>query len=408
MSGLRDLVRIGDPQFYVDDPYSVFARMRAEDPVFYSEEHDTFVVTKHADIKYVGSRTDTFTTANGTFLHDTEPQDPEKLSVLDSFFPQGAENLGTTDGPRHRELRQVLSPAFGARTLHRLEGTVKRFCAELAEPLVSGDAAAWLRAATMLPIRAVSALVGLPDSDAEQILRWTDDLEKIGDAAPADELRAVGGEFAKMKDYILEHYRAKRANPGDDLLSVLAQVGANDVSLGEANIMMLAMLVVGAAGGTTRALLLAMILELAKRPDQLRAVRNDRSLVPGTVEEALRWTPPVRAFLRTVVHDTELRGKTLATGQHVYLMYMAGNRDEEVFSRPEIFDVARPENSQQLAFGFGEHFCIGAPLARLEARLMLNTLLDRFSSFELLAEPTPVTSVFRNSWHDMKVRFSTP
>jgi cytochrome P450 len=404
MSDLDDLVRIGDPRFYLDDPHPLFARLRAQDPVHYCAPFDTFLVTKHADVKLIGSDTATFTTANGTFLHDTHPRGADEVSVLDSFFPH-AENLGTTDGLRHRELRQAIAPAFGARTLQPLETTIEAICGDLIEPLGPEDPGTWLDAATMLPVRVVAALVGLPDADSGQILGWTNDVEKIGDDAPIEELRAIGTEFAKMKDYILWHYHDKQRNPGNDMLSVLAKLGETDEALGEANIMMLAMLVVSAAGGTTRALLLALIMHLATRPDQLELVRADRSLVPGAVEEALRYVPPVRAFLRTARRDTEVRGTPVRAGQHLYLMYMAANRDEDVFSDPERFDVARRENSQQLAFGFGEHFCIGAPLARMEARVMLNLLLDRFSSFELVGEPTPVISVFRNSWEDMPVLF---
>lgn len=405
MSELDDLVRIADPHFYLDDPHPVFARLRAEDPVHYCAPYDTFVITRHADVKMIGSDTTTFTTANGTFLHDTQPRATEEMSVLDTFFPHGAENLGTTDGPRHRELRQAISPAFGARTLRPMEGTIEAICRELIQPLGSEDPGAWLAAATMLPVRVVASLVGLPDADADRILGWTDDIEKIGDDAPVDELRAIGTEFAKMQDYILEHYHAKQRNPGNDMLSVLAKLGETDQSIGEANIMMLAMLIVSAAGGTTRALLLALVMYLAGRPDQLALVRADRSLVPGAVEEALRYMPPVRAFLRTALRDTEVRGTPVRKGQYLYLMYMAANRDEEIFSNPDSFDVARRENNQQLAFGFGEHFCIGAPLARMEGRIMLNLLLDRFSSFELVGDPKPVISVFRNSWEHMPVVF---
>jgi cytochrome P450 len=405
MSDLTELVRIADPQFYLDDPYPVFARMRAEDPVHYRREFDTFVITRHADVKAISANTATFTTANGTFLHDTQARCTDELSVLDSFFPHGAENLGTTDGLRHRELRQAISPAFGARTMRGLEATITRFCDELIEPLAAGNPGDWLTAATMLPVRVVCELVGLPESDADLVLGWTDEVEKIGDDAPIEELRAIGIEFAKMKDYVLHHYNARKKKPGPDMLSTLAKLGETDESLGEANIMMLAMLVTAAAGGTTRALLLALIMNLATRPDQLARVRSDRSLVPGAVEEALRWIPPVRAFLRTAVHDTVLHGTRIGRGQHVYLMYMAANRDGNVFTNPETFDVSRRENNQQLAFGFGEHFCIGAPLARLEGEIMLNRLLDRFSTFDLLGEPKPVASVFRNSWLDMPVVF---
>jgi cytochrome P450 len=406
MSDLDGLVRIGDPDFYLADPFPVFARLRAEDPLHYCEEFDTFVVTRHADVKTISSDTAAFSTAPGTFLHDTQPRGAGEVSVLDSFFPH-AENLGTTDGRRHRELRQAISPALGSGALRSMRPVVEALCTELAAPLGPDDPEAWLAAATMLPVRVVAALAGLPDADCGQILAWTDEVEKMGDDAPLDELRAIGTEFSHMRDYMLMHYRARQAGPGDggDLLSVLARAGQADPGLGEANILMLAMLVVAAAGGTTRALLLALVMHLALRPTQLAAVRADRSLVAGAVEEALRYVPPVRAFLRTAVRDGEVAGTPVRKGQHLYLMYMAANRDPDVFARPEEFDVARPENSQQLAFGFGEHFCIGAPLARMEVAAMLNHLLDRFSAFELVGGPVPVTSVFRNSWERMPVLF---
>ncbi len=116
---------------------------------------------------------------------------------------------------------------------------------------------------------------------------------------------------------------------------------------------------------------------------------------------------PARAFLRTATRDTEIRGQVVREGQHVYNMYMAANRDEDVFPHPETFDIARPENDLHLAFGIGTHVCIGARLVRLEARILLNALLDRFPRFELAAEPVPVRHMIRNSWHDMPVVFGS-
>jgi cytochrome P450 len=403
-AGLEGLVRIGDPLFY-RDPYGVFARLRGLEGLFYCGEFDTFVVARHADVRAVSSDTSVFSTSPGTFLHDTQPRGAGEVTVLDSFFPH-AENLGTTDGARHRELRQAISPAFTPRGLQGLRPVIEGICAELAAGLGPDDAGAWLGAATMLPVRVVAALAGLPEADCGQILAWTDEVEKMGDDAPLEELRAIGAEFSRMRDYMLERYREAQADPsGSGLLAVLARAAAGSPGLGEANVLMLAMLVVSAAGGTTRALLLALVLHLALRPGQLAAVRADRSLVPGAVEEALRYVPPVRAFLRTATRDAVVAGTPVRKGQHLYLMYMAANRDEQVFSRPEEFDVARPENDRQLAFGFGEHFCIGAPLARMEAAVMLNLLLDKFTAFELAGDPVPVTSVFRNSWHHMPILF---
>jgi cytochrome P450 len=409
VTSLRDMVKIDDSAFFLDDPYPVFARMRAEEPVFYVEAFDTFVLTKHEDVRKVGGDISTFTTREGIFLSDarqrpTASQDSDG-SLMEAFFGAGVENMGETDGEKHRILRQAVAPAFSGRTMRRIEAAVVDICQELLDDVRPGVPADWMKAACLLPLRVVASLVGLPDADIPLILRFTDTLEKIGDDLPIEDLQAVGADFMTMKDYVLKYYHEKRLDPRDDLLSALAQP-END-HLGEGTVLMLAMLVVSAAGGTTRALLLGMIWALAKNPEQQDMVRRDRSLVPAAIEETLRYVTPVRAFLRTALHDTEIRGQSIAKGQHVYLMYMSANRDEAVFTDAERFDICRETNSHQVAFGFGHHFCPGAGMARLEARVLLNAVLDRFSSFELAGTPQPVLSLFRNSWHDMPVKFSS-
>jgi len=197
-------------------------------------------------------------------------------------------------------------------------------------------------------VRVVAALVGLPDEDSDRILGWTDDIEKIGDDAPLDELRAIGTEFSKMQGYILDHYHEKqRATvPGTDMLSVLAELGKTDQSLGEANIMMLSMLIVAAAGGTTRAMLLALTMHLARHPEQVQLLRDDRTLVSGAVEEALRYVPPVRAFLRTALRDTEV-GLTWLT--HEYRGHLRVTEDGDLlYLFPNGF--TKPWETREAAF----------------------------------------------------------
>ena len=263
----------------------------------------------------------------------------------------------------------------------------------------------WIEPASLLPIRVACLLIGLPDLDTAQVRRWSDELEKLGGDLGLDELEAAAREFSTLRDYILEQFEAKRAKPGDDLLSTLLAAELDNERLSEANVVMFATTMLAAGSDTTRSLLAGMPWALANHPDQLERVVSDRSLVPGAVEESLRWVSPARAFFRTATQDTEIRGQEIRAGQRVYLMYMAANRDEDVFSHPETFDISRPENNQHLAFGLGTHVCIAASLVRLEAGILLNELLDRFPRFELAGEPTSVIHIIRNGWEKMPIVF---
>ncbi|MCU1655358.1 MAG: cytochrome [Pseudonocardiales bacterium] len=407
MTDLRDIVRIEDPRFYLDDPFPVFARMRAEEPVFYYEPLDTFVLTKHEDIRYVNRTPEVFSNAHGIFLNDVkyQPVDGDTPTVTDSFFPADGEQIGTTDPPRHHELRRVISPAFSARALELMDAEIRQYSQELVDAITPGQTTDWMELAGILPIRIGSLLIGLPDADRAQVRHWSDELEKLGGDLTMEELQAAAKEFSTLRDYIMANFATKRHDPGHDLLSTLLAAELDDRKVSEANVVMFAMTMIAAGSDTTRALLAGMVWALAKHPDQLAKLVADRSLIPSAIEEALRWVTPARAFLRTAMEDTEIRGQKIRSGQHVYLMYMAGNRDEDIFPNPETFDVSRAENELQMAFGIGTHVCIGARLVRQEAGILLNTLLDRYPRFELAAEPVPVIHIIRNSWENMPVLF---
>jgi cytochrome P450 len=405
---LGDLVRIEDPQFYLDDPFPVFARMRAEAPLWYYEPLDTFVLTRHEDIRLVNRNPAIFSNARGIFLNDIKYQQvahADGPTLTDSFFPPGGEQIGTTDPPRHHELRRVASPAFSARALQLMEDEIRGYCAELVDSIEPGAVTDWMDLAGVLPIRVGSLLIGLPDADRDQVRHWSDELERLGGDLTLEELQSAAAEFTTLRGYIVANLEAKRAAPGQDLLSTLLEAELDDRKVSEANVVMFAMTMLAAGSDTTRALLAGLVWALAKHPRELARVAADRSLVTGAVEEGLRWVTPARAFLRTAAANAEIRGQVVREGQRVYNMYMAANRDDDVFPHPDIFDVARPENDLHLAFGIGTHVCIGARLVRLEAGMLLNALLDRFPRFELAAEPVPVRHMIRNSWHDMPVIF---
>ncbi|OLT09025.1 hypothetical protein BJF78_06765 [Pseudonocardia sp. CNS-139] len=160
-----------------------------------------------------------------------------------------------------------------------------------------------------------------------------------------------------------------------------------------------------AGSDTTRALLTGTVLAFAEFPEQMTRLRNDRSLINSAIEESLRWTTPARSFVRTALQDTEIRGQKIKAGQRVFLLYAAANFDEDAFDDPFTYDIGRANAMQHVAFGFGPHTCIASQLVRMEMRIVLNKMLDKFSAVRKVSEPTPVVHVLRHSWYDAEVVF---
>jgi cytochrome P450 len=265
----------------------------------------------------------------------------------------------------------------------------------------------WVPLASLLPVRLAALLLGLPDDNVDQLRFWSDALERAISVQDADELKAAGEDFAPIYDYIRSFFQEKQASSSDDLIATLLRAELDNERLSEDNILMFAVTMLAAGNDTTRSLLSGLVVTLAQHPEELAKVVADRSLLAGTIEECMRWITPARGFVRWVRHDTEIRGTKLRQGQYVYILYAAANRDEEMFEHAETFDVARKENAMQLAFGFGTHVCIGAPLVRLEAKALLSTLLDTFEHFELAGAPSRVQgSALREGWTHAPVIFS--
>lgn len=403
-----EFIPIEDPKFYLDDPWPTFARMRRETPFYLYDSLDTYVVTRHADIRAIAKHTDVFVTSRGLFLNDVKYQDQAGAElVTDSFFPKGGEQVGTADPPRHSELRRVLAPAFASVALNRMSDPLATDVAALLdERIAPGVTVDWMDCAGVIPIKAASRLIGLPGADVDRVHHWSDELEKLGGDLSFEELRAAASEFQTLQAYIGEVLDDKRRNPGeDDLITVLLQQELDNEQVSEANVVMFAMTMLAAGSDTTRSVLAGLVRELGRHPQQWTLLREDRSRIPLAVEETLRWVTPARAFVRTALEDIEINGQQIRAGQHTYLMYMAANRDEDVFPRAEEYDITRPESVRHLAFGTGAHVCAGSRLVRLVAPIVLNVLLDRFSRIEPVGEPTPVVHLIRNGWSRMPVVF---
>ncbi len=401
-------VRIEDPQFYLNDPWPTFAWMRERDPFYYYESLDAFVVTRHADVREILDQPTVFVNSRGIFLNDWKyaGQQEGDDNLTDTFFPKGGEQVGTTDPPRHADLRRIIAPSFSPRAIGRIAEPLTAEVEEMVAGIEAGEVTDWLPYASVIPIKAATKLIGLVDTDIDRVQFWSDELEKLGGDLTFDELQEAAKEFQSLQAYIIENIEKRRQNPGsEDLLTVLLNAELDNDKVSEANVVMYAMTMMAAGGDTTRSLLAGMVYLLAQNPDQWARLREDRSLIPTAIEEALRCVTPARAFGRTAVRDTVVNGHLVKAGQRVYLMYMAANRDESVFANANSFDVSRQESTQQVALGGGAHICAGARLVRSEAAIVLNALLDRFSRLEVAGDPVPVIHVIRNGWQSMPITF---
>jgi cytochrome P450 len=405
MSDLASLVRLEDPDFYLDDPFPVYARLRREAPVFWYAPRRTWALSKHDDVRYVATNPNTFSSRFGLFLQDAN----KGASPAGELFGESGEQIGMTDPPRHTELRRIAAPGFTPRAVAKLTAGVERICDELIGRIEPGKPFDFVEEiAAKLPIQSACEMLGLPHDRTDEIRFWSDELERVGttELSP-EELQEAVANFSGMNDYLLEQFEAKRRNPGDDLISVLLSAELDNDKLSEANVMMFTQTMIAAGNDTTRAMLSGIIATLAEFPDERRKVVADPSIVPGALEEVMRWVTPARGFLRTATQDTELRGQAIKEGEHLYLMYDAANRDEDVFAKPETFDVTRTENHHQVAFGLGTHVCIGAPLVRMETKVFLEKLVGRFSDWEIAGEPRRTQTVLRSGWLELPVVFGS-
>jgi cytochrome P450 len=401
---LKELVHIEDPAFHVN-PWPVYERLQAEAPVYYYEPFNTWILTKHADVKTAARLSETFSAQHGILLYDGIKKD----AGLAKLFAGDGDLMGLTDPPRHGELRRIMQPPFLPESLNRLQSRIDQYCDQLLDQIVPGQPVEWVDAvASRLPVMVVATILGIGTDESvfEKIRAWTDATEDLvsRDLNP-EELSATLAAFDGLNAFIYEMFEEKRRHPGDDFLTSLLNDHLDNKRLTPANMLGFAQLLIAGGVDTTRALLSELIAHLAMFHQQRQLLAADLSLVPNAIEEALRFAPSARGFARQVVQDTTLRGQQLETGQRVWMAYDAANRDPDAFDRPSEFDITRESSRRNVAFGFGTHVCIAAPLVRLEVRILLEKLIDRFPDFELAGGGRRVESFLRNGWHDLPVVF---
>ena len=366
--------------FLRDDYFDVLAKLRAEAPV-QSCGPGFWAVSRYEDIRNLSRDPAHFCSGRGALVNDP---------MRGSTAPMSAPSILHMDPPEHAAFRGLVNRRFTPRAMSGLAESIRKTASTLldgVDPLSEIDFVAEL--AAPFPLTVIAELLGIDEADREDFRGWSDAAIESPDLPPDETMAALG----QLSGFIVEHIRSKRDHPGEDLVSLLvgSDIGGCPLSKEELFMFLLTLLVAG--NETTRTLLSGTAAVLHEHPDQRAALASDVSLVPGGVEECLRWVTPVHAFCRTATEDTVVADVPIAAGDYLCMLYASGNRDERVFGEDAArFEVRRPANPMHVAFGFGEHVCLGASLARLEARIFIEELLERFPRYEVAGRAERVRS----------------
>ncbi|HWF28633.1 MAG TPA: cytochrome P450 [Mycobacterium sp.] len=370
---MRTTFPLHSPDFYAGDPYPVYRELRASSPVCWNDVTNFWALLKYEDIRYVSSNPALFSSAKGVTIPDPAYENPVQEGSL--IF---------TDPPRHRQLRKLINSGFTRRQVSILEPKIREIVRGILDRVEPGSTHEFAEEiAAPLPTRIIAELIGAPPDDWEQFRVWSD--ATTGTADPEIELDTVVA-IGQLYEYFQKVIAARRSEARDDMLSVLVGAEIDGDRLSDDDLLKFAFLLLVAGNETTRNLIALGTLALIEHPDQCRLLVDDPTLIPGAVEEMLRWNSPVVQMARTATTDVEIRGKLIRSGDVVVMLYGSANRDEDVFGLDsEEFKVTRHPNPH-IAFGCGEHSCLGAQLARLEASIMFDELLRRFPGLELVGE----------------------
>ena len=394
-------IDLADPnRFTAGVPYHAFKLLRAEAPVFWHPElrgAGFWVISRYEDVVAVSKDPATFSSARGgTNIFELSD---EEIAVVRTM-------MLNMDPPGHTKYRRLVNQGFTPRMVARLEPHVRDICRRVVDAVAAkGSCDFVVEVAAELPLQVIVELLGVPLADCHRVFDWSNRL--IGFDDPEFQTSMEDGKIAASELWAYANQLAleRRQRPREDLVSVLMQAEVDGERLSEMEFDSFFLLLSVAGNETTRNLIAGGMLALIEHPAERARLVADPALLPRAVEEMLRWVSPVIHFRRTATRDTELRGQTIRAGQKVVLFYPSANRDEAVFPEPERFDVSRTPN-EHLAFGIGEHFCLGASLARLEIRVMFEELLGRLPDMELAGPVRRLRSNFINGIKRMPVRFT--
>ncbi|HLU41144.1 MAG TPA: cytochrome P450 [Microthrixaceae bacterium] len=376
--------------FWGGDFHPALTWMREHDPLHWDGR--VWGVASYDLVKEVSRQPERFSNAQGC-----RPDQPFPMPMMID-----------TDDPEHIRRRKLVNRGFTPRQVRGSEPAVRAACDEIIDSVIERgecdfvtDVAAWL------PMIMIGDALGVAPEDRARLLEWSDDLVRGLVGSEGDALDRATASYVEFRAFAEDAIARRRAEPTDDLMSVLVHAEVDGERLDDESIIHESLLILIGGDETTRHVITGGMYQLLVDPDQRRLLADDPSLIPTAVEEMLRWVSPIRNMNRTVVADTELAGKQLRAGDKLLLLYPSANRDASVFDDPFTFDATREPNDH-VAFGFGTHFCLGNSLARLELVCMFEHLLERMPDMELVdpTEPRNRPANFVSGYESMPVRFT--
>ncbi len=387
-----DAAAVFDPDVFASSgpPFDAFERLRKDAPVHPVHlpgiEPTVWLCTRYDDVRAVSRDDGLFASRFGNTLVAVEMVESSAMLV-------------GIDPPQHTHFRKLINRAFTPRNVLRLEESIRKTARGIVDDVIDKgqfDAVPDISAAISLSV--IADVMGVPQADRHDIFRWSNAIGSLGieDEDYAPDQSTIGNAVSEMFSYCRELTARRRAEGlQDDILSALLAAEIDGVGLNEDQLNEFFLLLSVAGNETTRNTLSHAILALSEHPDQRAALAAHPTLIPGAIEEMLRWATPVLHFRRTVTANTELGGQTLHEGDWVVIHYLSANRDEAAFEQPHRFNILRDDAAQHVAFGGGgTHFCLGAQLAKLEMRVMLAELYRRLPGLEVTGPPARLRSSF--------------
>ncbi len=405
-----------------DNLLDVFDQIRSETPVVrvMPDEEGVFdpfwLITSYDDVMRISKDNATFLNNPRTVVFSLN-EGIEFAKAMTGGSPHMVASLVTFDAPVHMKYRKLTQEWFMPKNLRSVEAEIRTLAEATVQRLVdAGPEADFVPLVSApYPLHVVMQIMGVPEEDEPRMLMLTqqmfggqdEDLNQSGMAnmTPEQITQLVAGAVADFEKYFAGITAEKRANPTGDVASTIANAMVDGAPLNDRDMMGYYIILAAAGHDTTSASTAGAMLALAQDPEQFARVKADRSLLPGIVEEAIRWTSPVQHFMRTAAMDTELGGQNIAKDDWLMINYVAANHDPAQFDDPRKFDAARSPN-RHLAFGAGAHQCLGLHLARLEMRILFETLLDRLDSIELAGEPLRSKSTFVGGLKTLPLRIT--
>jgi cholest-4-en-3-one 26-monooxygenase len=385
-------VDLSDPSLFVRAvPHELFAELRRTSPVFWHEEEEGpgfWSVMRYGDLVKVNRDSATFSSYRGGSLMmnwDEETLSQQRLMMLNM------------DPPMHTRYRRLVNKGFTPRMVHELEETITARARQLVSAArEKGQFDFVADVASELPLQVIAELMGVPQEDRHKVFDWSNRMVGSFDPEFLEAPEMATAAAMELFAYADALTNERRADPHEDLLSILAQAEIEGDQLSQFEIDMFFLLLAVAGNETTRNLLSHGMLALIEHPDERRRLLEDPGLLDTAIEEMLRYSSPVMHFRRTATCDTEIGGRRVREGDKVVFWHISANRDEDVFPEADRFDVGRTPNDHVAFGGGGSHFCLGANLARVEIRIMFTELLAAMPGLELAGEPQRLCSNFIN------------